>query len=134
MSAPVMYSLPLHQRSAHQSQFPIVKTEFLSGIPAASANRLLNSCQSSPSRVFVRARGAVLHALGLAIGLIPNNIGAQIPTLLLQGKRELPRYTYKIFGLEAIRCLKPDLHGAYIVSDGLLKANLARDVVVAKRP
>ncbi len=52
--------------------------------------------------VFVAARGPVFDALRLAIRLVPNDVGAQIPTFLLESEGKQPRHADQIFRLQSL--------------------------------
>src|SRR5580658_7225996 len=47
------------------------------------------------------ACGTIPHRLGLAIGLVPNDVGTQIPAVRLKSEGNLPRDTDKVFRFQA---------------------------------
>src|ERR1700722_10250821 len=56
--------------------------------------------------------GTVFDALGLAVGLVPDDVGAQIPFLPLQGERHQPWHADQVFRLQSLRRWRTGVHGA----------------------
>src|SRR2546422_1042537 len=59
--------------------------------------------------VFVAAGGPILHALRLAIRLVPDDVGAQIPAFLLESEGEQPWHANQVFGLQSVRGGRPNV-------------------------
>src|SRR5579872_1946760 len=63
--------------------------------------------------ILVATRWPVLHTFRLAIRLVPYDVGAKIPALLLQGEGEQPGDANQILRLQALRRGGTDIHGPY---------------------
>ena len=62
--------------------------------------------------VFVCPSGAVLDTFGHDIGLVPHDVAAQIPAILLQRQRQPPRDAHQILVFEPGRIVGPHVHRA----------------------
>src|SRR5712671_1335683 len=61
-------------------------------------------------KVFMRSGRPVLHAFRLCIRLVPNDVRAQIPTVILQRKRQSPRNAKQIFRFQTLGRVGPNVH------------------------
>ena len=106
----------------------------VAAIRATHATRVISVVftLAEQKNVFVAARRPVLHAFGLTIGLVPNNVGAQIPTFLLKCERQEPRYTDQVLGLQSVGSRGPDTHCPHgILFVGSAPSAASRSVGVA---
>src|SRR5882672_7922840 len=63
--------------------------------------------------VFVTARRSISHALGLAVGLVPDEIGSEIPSSGLESEGQSPRDSNQILRLETVWSGRPHVHGPH---------------------
>jgi len=55
--------------------------------------------------------GAVGDRLGMGVGLVPDDFGAQPPARILEGECQSPGNADQVFGLQALGSGRPDRHG-----------------------
>ncbi len=58
----------------------------------------------------MRSSRPILDALWHRIGLVPDDIASQIPTVLLESKGQAPRNAQKILRFQAFRRIRSDIH------------------------
>jgi hypothetical protein len=67
----------------------------------------------------MRSCRPVLHRLRLAVRLMPDNVGTQIPAILLKRERKFPWNADEVLGLQTLRCWRAICHtsgGIFFIS------------------
>ena len=84
----------------------------------------------------MRAGRAILDALGHRVWLVPHNVTAQIPAIILQGERQPPRNADQVLWLQALGRVGANVHrpGRVLLVRGAITAIAARVAVADVQP